>query len=249
MIACTIIIILTLVRSSTRAGSTSVRRSRRRRNISVMLITINLVFINLTAPIVVFLTVYPNVRDKSKHRRQVILILIKVICIILMNLNHSVNIIIYSVTAREFRSEMNNLLHAILYFFIGKPINPNNYAYVQDDRTIISRLRQNLFNCCRIKLNSNSTSTIDSGDLLHIKATSTNRISSTNDRTHENISKKRKDFDQKDKKHLSFIGYKEISRAQKTDHHLAVRLRDGAGSSVFEREDISVQDFSYSTEL
>jgi len=58
MIACTIIIILTLVRSSTRAGSTSARRSRRRRNISVMLITVNLVFISLTAPIVIFESIY-----------------------------------------------------------------------------------------------------------------------------------------------------------------------------------------------
>ena len=68
MIACTIIIILTLIRSSTRAGSTSVRRSRRRRNISVMLITVNLVFISLTAPIVVFLSIYPYIPRKPCFR-------------------------------------------------------------------------------------------------------------------------------------------------------------------------------------
>ena len=84
MIACTVIIILTLVRSSERSGSTSARRSRRRRNISVMLITVNLVFISLTAPIVIFLSIYEYVRDDTSYYRQTILTLIKVFCIILM---------------------------------------------------------------------------------------------------------------------------------------------------------------------
>ena len=96
MIACTIIIILTLVRSSSRAGSTSARRTRRRRNISVMLITINLVFISLTAPIVIFLSVNEYFKETNNRYRQTILVLIKIICIILMNLNHAVNIIVYS---------------------------------------------------------------------------------------------------------------------------------------------------------
>ena len=119
MIACTIIIILTLVRSSSRAGSTSARRSRRRRNISVMLITVNLVFISLTAPIVIFLSLSEYLRDESNQYRQAVLVLIKICCIILMNLNHSVNIIIYSVTAKEFRSEMVNFSPSItlLYYW------------------------------------------------------------------------------------------------------------------------------------
>ena len=95
MIACTIIIILTLIRSSTRAGSTSARRSRRRRNISVMLITINLAFISLTAPIVVFLSIHEYVKTKVNFYRNAILILIKILCIILMNVNHSFNIVVY----------------------------------------------------------------------------------------------------------------------------------------------------------
>jgi hypothetical protein len=88
MIACTVVIILTLVRSSERSGSTSARRSRRRRTISVMLITVNLVFISLTAPIVIFLSIYEYVKDDTNLNRQTILVLIKVFCIILMNLNH-----------------------------------------------------------------------------------------------------------------------------------------------------------------
>jgi len=78
MIACTIIIIFTLIRSSSRSGSTSARRSRRRRNISVMLITVNLVFIILTAPIVIFLSVFEYVKDDKNLYRQTVLVLIKI---------------------------------------------------------------------------------------------------------------------------------------------------------------------------
>ena len=172
MIACTIVIILTLVRSSSRAGSTSARRSRRRRNISVMLITVNLVFISLTAPIVIVLSFTEQFQDKSNDYRQAVFLLIKTLCIILMNLNHSVNIVIYSVTAKEFRSEMANFLRAVLYCIIGKPVNPTDLAYLHDDGTFLSRLRrlrENLFKCCRMKIRSNSTNTTDSSGLHHTK--------------------------------------------------------------------------------
>ncbi|CAF5221939.1 unnamed protein product, partial [Rotaria magnacalcarata] len=165
MIACTIIIILTLVRSSTRSGSTSVRRSRRRRNISVMLITINLVFISLTAPIVIFLSMYPHLKEEQ-------------------NKLSSINIIIYSVTAKEFRSETKNFLHALLYCCIGKPTSPIEFAHSHHDGTFISRLtrlRINLFKCCRVKINSNSTNTTDSSGLPHTATAGTNKISSKNE--------------------------------------------------------------------
>ncbi|CAF1073531.1 unnamed protein product [Rotaria sordida] len=252
MIACTIIIILTLVRSSTRAGSTSVRRSRRRRNISVMLITVNLVFICLTAPIVIYLSVQPYVKDKKNAYRRLISILIKILCIILMNLNHSVNIIIYSVTAKEFRSEMNNFLHALLYFFIGRPINANDLAYLHDDRTIISRLRRlrhNLFKCCRVQMISNSTNTTDSGGFPHTTVCSTNKFSSRKDSTFGNKSNKCKQLDQNGKRQSSVVRYSEAYASQRTSHLLAIQLQpDPVSSSVFEQEDLSLHGTSNSTE-
>ncbi|CAF3375846.1 unnamed protein product [Rotaria sp. Silwood1] len=252
MIACTIIIILTLVRSSTRAGSTSVRRSRRRRNISVMLITVNLVFITLTAPIVIFLSIHPYVKVDRNPYRKLMLILIKTFCIILMNLNHSVNIIIYSVTAKEFRSEMNNFLHALLYFFIGKPINPHDLGYLHDDGTIISRLRRlrlNLFKCCRVKMTSNSTNTTDSGGLpQHLTTAGMHKLSPKNDCTYGNKSHKRKQLDQNGKKQTSIVRYSETCTPQRISHHLSIQIRPDSVSSVFEQEDLSLHGISNSTE-
>jgi len=247
MIACTIIIILTLVRSSSRAGSTSARRSRRRRNISVMLITINLVFISLTAPIVIFLSLFEYVKDPTNLYRQTILVLIKIFCIILMNLNHAVNIIIYSVTAKEFRSEMGNFVHALLYCIIGKPINPSDLAYVHDDGTFLSRLRrlrQNLFKCCRMKMRSNSTNTTDSSGLHHTTAQGkmNHHRSSNSNKIH-----KRKRLDKNGNRKCSITRNSETS-INLNSHRLTVQLQADPTSSVFEREDISFRGLSISTE-
>ncbi|CAF2215319.1 unnamed protein product [Rotaria magnacalcarata] len=251
MIACTIIIILTLVRSSTRSGSTSVRRSRRRRNISVMLITINLVFISLTAPIVIFLSMYPHLKEEQNNYRRVVLILIKIFCIILMNLNHSVNIIIYSVTAKEFRSETKNFLHALLYCCIGKPTSPIEFAHSHHDGTFISRLtrlRINLFKCCRVKINSNSTNTTDSSGLPHTATAGTNKISSKNEYRHENKFNKRKQLDKNGKKTYSVICYSETTALQKSNQYLTVQLQPDPSTSTFEREDLSLHGLSNLTE-
>jgi hypothetical protein len=242
MIVCTIIIILTLVRSSSRAGSTSARRSRRRRNISVMLITINLVFIILTAPIVIFLSIADYVKDDDNPYRHTILIFIKVLCIILMNLNHAVNIIIYSLTAKEFRSEMTNFLRAVFYCIVGKPINPADLAYIHDDGTCLSRLRrlrQNLFKCCRMKIRSNSTNTTDSSGLQHTTAAVLNHNRSPN----SNQITKRKRIDRKH----SMARNSETS-VHRNSHRLTVQLQPDAASSVFEREDVSFRGLSVSTE-
>jgi hypothetical protein len=251
MIACTIIIILTLVRSSTRAGSTSARRSRRRRNISVMLITVNLVFISLTAPIVIFLSIYEYVKDEKNDYRQTILVLIKIFCIILMNLNHSVNIIIYSVTAKEFRTEMMNFLKAVLYTIIGKPINPNDLAYIHDDGTIFSRLRrirQNFFQCCRIKMRSNSMNTTDSSGLQLTTATGmTNRSSKYENLLGNNLSK-RNQIDRNGRRKSSGIRYSETSTTHRSSHRLTVQCQPDAVSCALEREDLSLHGLSNSTE-
>jgi hypothetical protein len=247
MIACTIIIILTLIRSSSRAGSTSARRSRRRRNISVMLITVNLVFISLTAPIVIFLSIFEYVKDDNNLYRQTILILIKIICIILMNLNHSVNIVIYSVTAKEFRSEMANFLQAFLYCFIGKPISPADMDYLHDDGRILSRLRrlrENLFKCCRTKIRSNSTNTTDSSGLHHTTAPAgTNHSRSSN----SNKLNKRRRVDRNGNRKYSTAHNSEAS-TNKNSHRLTVQLQPDPTSSIFEREDISFHGLSISTE-
>lgn len=252
MIACTIIIILTLVRSSSRSGSTSVRRSRRRRNISVMLITINLVFISLTAPIVIFLSAFPHVQGDKSPYRQVTLILIKVFCIILMNLNHSVNIIVYSVTAKEFRSEMKNFLHAVLSCCMGRPTNPTDLDYLDDDGTFISRLRRlkfNVFKCCRVKTNSNSTNTTDSGGLSHTAATTLTKTPTKADDPSGNKLNKRKRLDQNGKRLSATTRYSERYAPKKTGHYLAVQLQSEPVSSTFEREDLSLHGISNLTEI
>lgn len=252
MIACTIIIILTLVRSSSRAGSTSVRRSRRRRNISVMLITVNLVFISLTAPIVIFLSIYPYARDKNNYHRQTLLILIKIFCIILMNLNHSVNIIIYSVTAKEFRSEMVNFLRAVVYCVIGKPINPNNLAYLHDDGSCWARFRRfrhHLFRCCRMKLGSNSSNTTDSSGLQHTTASGmSHRPSALTSTLLRSKMNKRKHRDRNGQRKSSVVRYSETSTTHRTSHRLTVQIQTDALSSTCEREDLSLHRLSNSTE-
>lgn len=249
MIACTIIIILTLVRSSTRSGSTSARRSRRRRNISVMLITVNLVFISLTAPIVIFLSVYEFVRVDGDPYRQTILVLIKIFCIILMHLNHSVNIIIYSVTAKEFRTEMVNFFHEIIYFIIGKPINPNDFALIHDDGTISSRFRrfrQNFFSSCRAKLYANSPNNTDSDTVRPTRAAgSTARMSTYDNSSGTHINNKRK---HKDRRKSSGIRSSATSTTQRTSHRLTVQYQPDLASTTLEREDLSLHALSISTE-
>ncbi|CAF0771469.1 unnamed protein product [Adineta steineri] len=249
MIACTVLIILTLVRSSSRAGSTSARRSRRRRNISVMLITVNLVFISLTAPIVIFLSVYEYVKDDANLYRQTILVLIKIFCIILMNLNHSINIVIYSITAKEFRSEMANFLQALLYCIIGKPLNPADLPYMHDDGTLLSRLRhlrRNLFKCCQIKMRSHSPNTTDTSGLQHTTTaaggTSQSRSSNSNKRS------KRQRSERNGKQKYSMTYNSETSTNKNNSRRLIVQLQADPISSVYEREDVSFHGLSISTE-
>lgn len=253
MIACTIIIILTLVRSSTRSGSTSARRSRRRRNISVMLITVNLVFISLTAPIVIYLSMYEFVKDETNYYRQTILVLIKIFCIILMHLNHSVNIIIYSVTAKEFRTEMTNFFHAILYCIVGRPVNPNDFAYIHDDGTIFSRIRrirQNFFKCCRDKLRSNSTNTTDSSGLQHTTAgASMHNRSLKHENSFGNKLNKLKKIERNGRRRKSSaVRYSETSTTQRNSYRLTVQYQHDAPSSILERDDASLHGLSNSTE-
>lgn len=247
MIACTIIIILKLISSSNRAGPTSARGSRRRRNISVMLITINLVFISLTAPIVTFLLAEVYLQEEQDDLRKFIYLTIKVFSIILMNLNHSVNIVIYSVTAKEFRSEMVNFLRAVFYCIIGGPPNDTESNFLNDDGSWISRFRifrQNLFKCCRMKLRFSSTNTTDSSGAHHRAAgTHGNNTRSPNSKKQA----KTIQLNRNGKKRCSLPKTSETLTHACTQR-LVVHAQTEAVSSVCERDDASFHAMSVSTE-
>jgi len=166
-----------------------------------------------------------------------------------MNLNHSVNIIIYSVTAKEFRTEMTNFLNAVLYCIIGKPINPNDFEYIHNDGTIssrLTRLRQNLFRCCRVKLHSSSTNTTDSSGLQH--TTAMNTRSSKQESSCGNKLNKRQNIDRNGRRKSSGIPFSETSTTQRNSYRLTVQYQSDATSCVVEREDFSLHGLSNSTD-
>lgn len=91
--------------------------SSKARNVSAMLTINNFIFISLTLPIVVCLfriseKGYENFDLRGKAKAN----LIKVICIILMNTNCTVNIFVYSLMASEFRRHLLVLLKSCIFF-------------------------------------------------------------------------------------------------------------------------------------
>ena len=89
--------------------------SAKARSVSSMLATNNLVFISLTLPIVVFLSLtppYSQMCDDAKAKTR----FIKVIFIVLMHTNCTINIFIYSLMASEFRRQL--FLFFTEFFFI-----------------------------------------------------------------------------------------------------------------------------------
>ena len=80
--------------------------SSKARNVSSMLAANNMVFITLTLPIVLFLSFAPAFNEDICDYTKAKLRLVKVVCIILMNMNCSINIFIYSVMASEFRRQL-----------------------------------------------------------------------------------------------------------------------------------------------
>ncbi|CAF0901357.1 unnamed protein product [Didymodactylos carnosus] len=242
MIACTVAIILTILRSSQKSGSTSASRSRRRRNISVMLVTVNLVFISLTAPIVIYLSAYDQLKNEKNYYRSVILRLIKIFCIILMNLNHSINIVIYSVTAKEFRTEMTNFLHAVLYSIIGGGPNEQHLNYY-DDGNLVSRLRtirHSIFNCCSLKVRVYSSNATESSK--------TNQHNNNNSSNYQSVRKKgprRSRCDSTEREHI--VRTSDGACIANKSHRLTVQLQQNEMSSVYEKE-ISFRGLSNSTE-
>lgn len=216
-----------------------------------MLITVNLVFIILTAPIVIFLSIYGNVKEEENYPLQATLILIKVFCIILMNLNHSVNIIIYSVTGKEFRVEMVHFLRTVGQCVFGKPIHPNDIAYLHHRHSFCSRLRryqQSFFRCCRIKFSSNSSNATDSSGVQHTTASGLNHFNTNTINSTRNNLIKKKPLDPNGKRKSSIICYPEPLGTRHASHRLTVQIQAEAVSSTYEREDLSLQRLSNSTD-
>ncbi|CAF3672682.1 unnamed protein product [Rotaria socialis] len=113
MFLCSTIIFLSVLRTMGDAHNSNKRLVAR--NLSTMLLSINAMFVILTAPIVFYLMfekqtfasknhVYDS-KFKAKYK------MIKLFCIILMNANHTGNILVYCLTGTEFRTQLFHVLH------------------------------------------------------------------------------------------------------------------------------------------
>ena len=113
MFLCSTIIFLSVLRTMRDAHNSNKRLVAR--NLSTMLLSINAMFVLLTAPIVFYLmfekstlasgTHQCDVRWKAKYK------MIKLLFIILMNANHTGNILVYCLTGTEFRTQLFHVLH------------------------------------------------------------------------------------------------------------------------------------------
>lgn len=108
---------INLIKRASTAFTSSV--STKARNVSYMLAANNMVFISLTLPIVVYLSVQKPINQIKCEYEQAISKLIKIICIILMNSNCTVNIFIYSFMASEFRQQLFELVNLICNYTLG----------------------------------------------------------------------------------------------------------------------------------
>ncbi|CAF2469101.1 unnamed protein product [Rotaria sp. Silwood2] len=113
MFLCSTIIFLSVLRTMGDAHNSNKRLVAR--NLSTMLLSINAMFVILTAPIVFYLmfekrTLASNMnlcdtKFKAKYK------MIKLLFIILMNANHTGNILVYCLTGTEFRTQLFHVLH------------------------------------------------------------------------------------------------------------------------------------------
>ena len=103
--------------------------SSKAKSVSAMLAINNLIFISLTLPIVVFLSKAPPINEVCDHEKSKLL-LIKVICIILMNSNCTVSIFIYYFMSSQFKVELKRILLKIIPF--GK-----KHEYITQTSTFI----------------------------------------------------------------------------------------------------------------
>lgn len=112
MFLCSTIIFLNVLRTMGNANNSKKRLVAR--NLSTMLLSINTMFVFLTAPIVIYLMFEKqllssnssecHIRVKAKFK------MIKLFFIILMNANHTGNILVYCLTGTEFRTQLFHVL-------------------------------------------------------------------------------------------------------------------------------------------
>ena len=115
MFLCSTIIFLSVLRTMGDAHNSNKRLVAR--NLSTMLLSINAMFVLLTAPIVFYLMFEKqtfasgahlcDMKLKAKYK------MIKLLFIILMNANHTGNILVYCLTGTEFRTQLFHVLHTL----------------------------------------------------------------------------------------------------------------------------------------
>jgi len=108
MFLCSTIIFLSVLRTMGNANNSNKRLVAR--SLSTMLLSINTMFVLLTGPIVIYLiyekrtfstgTYDCDIRVKAKYK------MMKLFFIILMNANHTGNILVYCLTGTEFRTQL-----------------------------------------------------------------------------------------------------------------------------------------------
>ncbi|CAF0848744.1 unnamed protein product [Rotaria sp. Silwood1] len=114
MFLCSTLIFINVLRTMSNANNSNKRLVAR--SLSIMLLSINTMFVLLTGPIVLYLmfekrtfssaTYQCNTKVKAKNK------MIKLLFIILMNANHTGNILVYCLTGTEFRTQ--------LFYVLGK---------------------------------------------------------------------------------------------------------------------------------
>jgi len=112
MFLCSTIIFLNVLRTMGNANNSKKRLVAR--NLSTMLLSINTMFVLLTGPIVIYLmfekqtlsfeSYQCDIKIKAKYK------MIKLFFIILMNANHTGNILVYCLTGTEFRTQLFNVI-------------------------------------------------------------------------------------------------------------------------------------------
>ena len=112
MFLCSTIIFLNVLRTMGNANNSKKRLVAR--NLSTMLLSINTMFVFLTAPIVIYLMFEKQLLSSNSSECQIRvkakLKMIKLLCIILMNANHTGNILVYCLTGTEFRTQLLHVL-------------------------------------------------------------------------------------------------------------------------------------------
>lgn len=109
-----IIIIKCIVASMKAAGN--YRRHKITRSVSLMLVSLNVMFIALTSPIVILLTIDASLPPSQTNLLSIVKRrLLKLICIIIMNSNHALNIMVYCLIGKEFRRHFCCVLRKVIY--------------------------------------------------------------------------------------------------------------------------------------